>query len=317
MLIEIKSKNFINNQTATSLIIEIITRAVDDFLDNKMSIDKIVVSDEENHGAEIEKIQIEYKKTIGYTNSNENLAIAKSITSSDKNCSVVFLDYIFAGILVERTKSNNLDEWDPNAQLYYYVIFHELAHCYDDISRIAIYSTQQFKRSKFSKEQIKKHYICTILSEFAASVLPNRMMAQNAFISETKKTVDECDNQLVALEKQKSHFFNNQVEVVDIAYQASQTFWFILTQFSKLIGNNINIERGFSFEQIFELPRSQINITPTILVLENALKKLWEHYPTWSPDLVEPLNVIWNNLAIENGFVFNGDDEQSLIIQKA
>ena len=316
MIIEIKSKNFLNNQPAKSLIAEILTGAIDDFLGTKSSIDKIVVSDEENHGKEIEKIQIQYNKNIGYTNNKNHLAVAKTITSSDKKCSIVFLDLIFAGILVEKSKSNNLDDWDSTVQLYYYLIFHELSHCYDDLNRIAIYNTQQFKRSEFSKNQIKEHYICTILSEFAACVRSNRMMSQTVFFNEIKNTISDCDNHLVALKKQKKQYLKTKIGIVDIAYQATQTFWFILTQFSKLIGSALNIERGFSFEQLSELPQSQINITPILLELEDVLKKLWEQYPTWLPEAVEPLDLIWEKIAKNNGYVFDGDDENSLLIKK-
>ena len=70
MIIEINSENFSNNPTAKSLIVDIITNAVNDFLGDKIPIDKIIVSDEKNHGKDIEKIQIQYNQTIGYTNNN-------------------------------------------------------------------------------------------------------------------------------------------------------------------------------------------------------------------------------------------------------
>ena len=43
----------------------------------KISIDKIVVSDKENHGAEIEKIQIEYKKRLDTLKKKESSGLAQ------------------------------------------------------------------------------------------------------------------------------------------------------------------------------------------------------------------------------------------------
>ena len=316
MNIEFISKNFHDNHQAKSLIKDIITNAIDEFSENKISIDKIVVTDEESHGREIEKIQIQYGETTGYTNNEGNLAVAKVITNSDKKCSIVFIDYLFAGILVEMSKFKNIDDWEPVAQLYYYLIFHELAHCHDSLHRKEIYGTRQFKRCAFSKAQIAEHYTCTILSEFAACVLSKQMMPQAAFFSELKNTIADSDCQLVALEKHKNEYLNGQAEIVDFAYRAAQTFWVILTQFSKIIGNTLDFERGFSINQIAKLANSKVDITPTLIELENILKQLWRQYPNWLPESVEPLNFVFEKMAVNIGYEFKENDEHSLLIIK-
>jgi len=316
MHIEINSRNFHDNHNAKSLIKEIITNAVDEFLGNEIIIDKFVVTDEDNHGHEIEKIQIQYGIATGYTNSGGNIAVAKVITNSDKQISIVFLDYLFAAIIDGFLKSKNIEEWHHNAQLNYYIIFHELAHCYDDQKRKQIYNTQQFKRSSFSRLQIKEHYICTILSEFAACALSNQRLTETAFLNEVKRTIDESDSHLLALENCKNQYFDGNVEIVDIAYQVAQTIWFILTQWSKIIGSTLSLERKFSIKQITELPQSKICITPALLELDNLLKQLWDKYPVWVSESVEPLNLIFENMAADVGFIFNGNDEHSLIVKK-
>ena len=90
MHIEINSKNFNHNHNAKSSIKKIITNAVDEFLGDKIQIDKFIVTDEDNHGVEIEKIQLQYGIATGYTNSGGNIAVAKVITNSDKKFPLFF-----------------------------------------------------------------------------------------------------------------------------------------------------------------------------------------------------------------------------------
>ena len=164
--------------------------------------------------------------------------------------------------------------------------------------------------------QIKEHYICTILSEFAACALSKQKLTETAFLNEVKRTIDESDTHLLALENSKNQYLAGNVEIVDIAYEVAQSIWFILTQFSKIIASTLDLERTFLVKQLTELPQSNINITPALLELENLLIQLWDNYPAWVSESVEPLNLIFENMAADVGFIFNGNDEHSLLIKK-
>lgn len=308
------SSSFNRNADAKYWVRDFIEKCIRYFLKEDQLIDEIVVADDSSFGRQISRIQNANGSPLGYTNNNGNTAIAKVIKTNGTNSSIVFREFIFGGIYGESLKTQVLEEWNRDVQLFYYTIFHELAHCKDSVLRTSHHSEQSFKRSLFKVSILKEHYIAALFSEFAACSLSKEMMPDPVFEKELLNTAESLNAYLPNLINNKSRYFLNQVEKVDIAYEASQLAWFIIVQISKLIGSNTMHYPRYRTDKIIKLLHQEYNIRHALLTLEYQLSKIWEHYPTWPIESGNPFFEIWKEIVESFGFVFNDDYLESLEI---
>ena len=319
MIVEFRSSYLEQNQNIANAITEFLKSSVNEFLNNGSIIDRIVIADKDSYGNEVLEIQKEYECITGYTNNEMHLAVAKTITFSKygktQKTSIVFHDFLFVAILEEFSKSNNIKNWELDVQLFYYLIFHELAHCYDYDARASHFSSQSFSTNEFKLSKVKEHYLGTILSEFAACVFSAKYLPTKAFQYEVNNTLEDCDKVLLALSKKKSLFKEHRYSLLDLAYSASQSFWLILVQFSKLIGNSLGADRNYSFSTIPAFTKSEIDLSEEIKLLSEYLDKLLKLYPVWNEDNTRGLFVLWDVIAKKQGYKFvEGDLQDSLWI---
>jgi len=195
------------------------------------------------------------------------------------------------------------------------LVYHELGHCLDNYLRKDLTSVVIDDGNRFKIRQVAKYYYQIILGEFAACVHSAKIMDADLYRYDLNNTQTMIANQIKNLEpeKRKGQFGGSNLK--RSLFSASGVFWFILVQYSKLIGSkmgNPNLSEIHLETWINAIPKA----SDLLYDLSEILSKLWSLYPELNGNSFERILETWKVLAFEYGYEFveNGNNDSVKLV---
>lgn len=314
-------EQFKANQHLIDFIRDIMSKALDDYKFTENLIDYVIIADDSN----FKNALIKYGNQKTYTKNEHFVAVGKIIENYNNGAlthSIVFHISVFNNVIAGMMKGSDIDKWESNEAKFHYVIYHEIAHCIDAHTRgVKKIHPLLGDDGKFRIHSVGNYYSDILLDEFYCSVLSADAMFHKAFnsdLSELKQNMTDRINDALITRKD---YNKSDESLLNIAYDISGLFWFILIQYSRLIGYKIGNNKYKNLSINFL--KDNIEANKLMMQFEEYLKMLWKQYPAPPSEINEQLFKIWQNFALIFGYKFetynNGDgifwnDDQSLNI---
>lgn len=312
------------NQNVSAFYLPIITLANEFIPFNKNSVETIVIADEDKLGEAIFEIQDRCKIERSYTGQRKGHYVtgAKTISylSSDEEIktSVVILSNFIYAVMGEISKDIPFEEWNVDARFCFYTLVHELGHGYDNLLRKDVDKKRiglEDLEKETDHEVLARYYSDILVSEFLASFYAGKSVnpeLQNQMID---TWFDDSNTLIDDLLARKNSFHPTATQA------ASHSLWVILTQYAKLVGHKLsNTEESLSIRYSYYDWESEIN--EIFASFEETLKTIFtpvnatniEKHNVQNPNFdlgklaFDNFFPIWEKLANENGFFFDGEE---------
>jgi len=272
-------------------------------------IGRVIFADQDHYATAIKDIS----GHMSYTNDVDYISVGKTVSKrlnsghilSDITLRSGIIDKIVGGVL------NNCDisRWDESEQQALYTIYHELGHCKDGKIRQDI-TTPHIVNStnKFKIRQICDYYRHILLGELSASVHSGLFMTAKVFERKLSDTILKIEKKLTYIDELMDKYSKDHSILYELAFTVGGLFWFILIQYSKLIGTRISNKRLRDHELILwkEASTSAYSI---ILEYDRLISSAWCVYPNWDSNLFHDLDSTWESLSLSFGYKFVHSDQ--------
>jgi len=267
-------------------------------------IRQVILADQEHYASAIKDIS----GHVSYTNDVHYVSVGKTVSKWLNSGHIVSDLVLHSGIIdkVVSCVSNGCDvsKWDDIGQQTLYMIFHELGHCKDGKIRQDIKNPNIVNSTKeFKIRHICDYYRNILLGEFSASVHSGLFMTPTVYDLELSSTLATVEEQLTYIDSLKNKYSEDNSLLYELAFTVGGLFWFILIQYSKLIGVRISnkelCDRGLSLWKEANSEASSI-----ISKYDQLISNAWRAYPNWSGDLFHNLDSTWESLSLSCGYKF-------------
>lgn len=272
----------------------------------RIDIDKFYIADEDNFGKALKEID----KDETYTNNEIIVAAAKTASYYKEKSvvsSIILRDFVMGVVLNwKHGYTNDIDEVDELLNLY--VIPHELGHCYDNkIRKHLNFSPLRNNDNLFKINTVNMYYYEILLSELSACVFSAYAVNEGIVQYEINNLVNHIDQMMKNISILKIEYYSNNEVLYNLAFEVSGLFWFILIQFSKLIGFKIG-NKDLSNISILENANYGFRDEYLLEELESLLIKSWDSYPNFELSLEKKVCEIWSKLCLSNGYEYKVGD---------
>lgn len=266
---------------------------------------RFVVADEFSMLEEIRRVE----PSAGMTNNDTILATGKTIS---KKCDGIIKHHVFlnenvVGAAIASGMGVHTDGVSEVDNLQY-VIYHELAHCYDNKQRENFEHECRLNTSTFCIEKLSDHYLPIVIDEFFASVFSSFAVSNSLFKFQNDEFCNMVNEFTMKTDEIKRQYVND-VEVTNkLAFSAAQDAWFVLVQYSKLIGYAVgNSQLRSASVELWDNAGDTMKVA--IEKLAELLGALVKEYPTLPAGIEDEVCAIWNSVALSMGYKFMQTDE--------
>lgn len=307
-------------QNVTSFVQPLMNLAGDFVQLNKSGLDLLIIVDQDKLEKTIFEIQDKARIERNYTGQYKGYYATAGKTISylaeDGNVisSVIIVSNLFYEIIGEIYNDIPFENWNINAKFCFYILVHELGHCYDDSLRKNIGKDVIDLESENNLEILGKHYSSILISEFLASYYAGKSVTSDLqdymidnWREDSKKLIDD-------LLQRKMSFHHTAFSA------ASHSLWVILMQYAKLVGHkmaNKELPLCYSYynweSEVSEIFLSVEEILKTdftpVSLLEDEVHI--SQNPTFDLNRLafKKFYPIWEKLANEKGFFFDEEDD--------
>lgn len=303
MKIEFKIKDLVPQANLILAVGNLLTDCVKESKILESDIGRIIISDELNYANSINSLE----NNESYSSNNLFTEVGKTISQKLNGTiinNIVFHRAVFDACFYGFHTFPNINEWDAQTYIMYYVIHHEFAHCYDNIKRIDKENPKLTGKDNFFKiNNVAKYYFNILIGEYSACYYSSYCAKESMMeleISNLNSYIVTL-NADIALIKEKHKI--NSSELTNIAFSVAGLYWFILIQYSKLVaykyGNNAL--NKFDMVDTIELNNESKKI---LLNLENILIQDWNNYPNINLELLDKYLRIWYQISMANNYLF-------------
>lgn len=252
-----------------------------------------------------------YTKAISSVCENESFScneyyvgVGKSITITQngnvEHHLVYKIDIIYGLILYVKNKNT---EKDYAERLSMEMFLHEFGHIVDNEARGKLEPIKPLDISYFSIDKISLYYTSILISEFFACLHSAFSGTELVFIDQNLGDNSNFETMFKKNTDLRIDYINNRTSLKNVAYSASQFFWMILVQYSKLIATKLGNNKLNSME--IKLFNSCPHEVASLLAqLEDILSSLINAYPVIPEEAVNNIFEIWHNVALRFGFFF-------------
>lgn len=292
-------------QTINAMIQSVIASAVSLVDVSPDVIGAVILSDEESFGPTIHKLQQETGATPSYTDNEMYKAAGKTIahhrSGTTTTSSIVFRDNFMAEILGNLQEGDNLESWDEDGQLCFYIFTHEVGHCKDNSLRPESEEVPLTREGTFRIHQIAKYYVSILLSEVAACVHSAAAMTERTHQQEISRWRDESGQILKGTTKQWRAYQRDNNLLGELAFHAAQSFWVIILQYAKLVGTRIGNPELSAIDITWRTDDQTVAILDEI---KSAVEEIWRSYPAWTEEVADRFFSLWLRLSEAHGYRF-------------
>ncbi len=210
------------------------------------SLDRVVVADESHFATAVFELQKAANCAPSLTATDLHSAVGKTIPSiGGRKSSVVVRDFVAMGALLALTSANGGDVSgskalfrDGDAELFLYVVAHELAHCRDNCEREQSTSTFPSAEEGFRISRFAEYYWSVIVSEYSASYFSAPVMSPAAYTRALEEFTEDLVTIPEVLAGQRDDYRLRHRTLVDLARSVASGLWVLLTQAAKLIASS-------------------------------------------------------------------------------
>lgn len=265
---------------------------------------QVIVADKEHYESAIKAID----DHISYTNNNDYVGVGKTVSKwldSDNIVSNIVLhsgmvDSVLSGVL----KGCEVSSWANIEQQALYTMYHELGHCKDAKIRRDVAAPNAVNSSKqFKIDQVCDYNQHIVLGELSASVHSGLFMTPTVFNLELSSTILTIEKRLTYINKLKNEYSKDHSILCELAFVVSGFFWFILIQYSKLIGARIGNKELRNLE-LRLWKEANTEASSVISEYDRLISNAWCLYPDWGGDLFHDIDRTWQSLSLSHGFKF-------------
>ena len=295
---------------------ELIASIASDFSLSLDSIEKIFISDKQQYGEVLRMID----PIASYTNQGQVVGVGKTISRISEERTIAhtlaFQDFVIDKALAGWKSGKHYDSFLLDQQQCFYVIVHEIGHCLDNEKRKDLYTPPLLGNTGcFRIKEIGDYYYSILKSEFSACALTAKYMTSELLQTEIDNFIANVSDTLFQINLSKESYKNSGQgsELRDLAYQVVGGSWFILIQYSKIIG--YSVENQTTIENIFSEMRTKLTLDGLDIIghFEQGLRQTWHFYPIWIPEFHKFCFDCWRSLCLKNGYRFEeGPDGDSI-----
>jgi hypothetical protein len=268
-------------------------------------LEAVIITDDIEFGPSIHKLQNEAGLALSYTNTDMHSAVAKTIANRQDDRlsnSIVILDNIIAQVMTGAQTGEDIQLWDKDSQLCFYILTHEIGHCKDNTLRPSQEDVPPHVKGEFRVRQIARYYGSILMSEFAACAHSATAMTDCLLQEERRTWRTDAKELMGKIRKGVLEYQLDNEKLRDLAFLSAQGFWVILLQHAKIIGSMIG--------------NPELNQTPSPWIAEDSeieelfaksareLRKMWSNYPAWSEASNRVFFDLWKSLSLAHGFNF-------------
>jgi hypothetical protein len=269
------------------------------------SLSQVFITDTNSFGSTIQELD----STQGYTNDQFFLSAGKTIELPNQPGKSVIIITIMqlAHLLEAEFIKKPIEEWDLQAKLSSYIIYHELGHCLDNFRRPNSFNGVPNRSEMFWIDTMVGECSLITASEFAACAHAAKQMQADVYTNEMATTDNATLSILFDLSSRRRMTTGNQALIDELAGIASAQFWRIIIEYTKLVGCNVG-NPNLPIPSLTFL-KSAPSMYQIFSDLAEHLRNLWNYYPTWSLADLGFMTETWHALAYVNHFSFENRGE--------
>jgi hypothetical protein len=260
------------------------------------AVERVIIASPDKYGQAIARI----RPGSGYTENNIAVGVGKTIprVSAGRVVSDIALQTcIFESLVPVWSEVPTPESWDPEQQLFIYVVGHEFGHARDHLLRSDAFEWDDPRPHDFSIQNAANYYASIVLTDFAACLNASSMMTQGLFkwelIEATKRIVSYKQDATKYLSARDT--YNRRV----VAHVVCQYAWVTMLELAKLYGH---AKGNTAIRTAVQNPeRSLVNEN----CVGNVLDGYGEAYPNWNSELqIQELISVWEKYVSLVGVKF-------------
>lgn len=294
------------NEHIRELVTEIVTSVANRMQLSINHIDTIALAFKEQYQQAVSELF--ENGTFANNGDYEGVAKTKTDFNNDQPLhTMLFKDYVFELILAGRKTNLEVQDWDPELQMGYHIISHELGHCKDAEIRIIATHEQKFIfPNGFNLDLVHAYYYPILVDELFACFHADRFYNVEHFRYQATQDSEALSRSWGNV---TSYSCNSEMEnqIYQVAVSSSGFIWMYLIQYAKLWAGKL----GTSFENEVILI-SVGNIFPNPEVeekIDSVLRNLTQIYPIIS-GINDDFYNLWNFISMHAGYKFEKHNER-------
>jgi hypothetical protein len=308
MDLEIRINNLIPQENLTNEINNLLVSCINYSKISKSDIDKIIIADKHYYSSSINSID----PNETHTSNNILTGVGKTIpikVNDNIINNIVFNSVVFDACFYGFNTYANFNEWDPGTYIMYYIIHHEFAHCYDNITRLNFQKPLlRDDDNLFKIKNVSNYYFNILIGEYSACFYSAYSVLESMINYEISNFNSYIKSFLLEIATRKNKYKIDSREIYNIAFNVSELFWFILVQYSKLnayiTGNSVLSDVDIT--ENINLNSDSKNI---LRRFQKIINQEWNYYPNISSKLAENCKEIWYELCFANGYKFDEEEK--------
>lgn len=272
-----------------------------DFVARRLSlesdaVDRVIIASPDRYGPAIARI----KPGSGYTVTNVAVGVGKTIP---RQCAgrvisdIILQTCIFESLVPVWSESPTPERWEPEQQLFVYVVGHEFGHARDHLLRSDVSEWPDPRSGDFSIQNSANYYASIVFTDFAACLNASSMMTQGLFnweMNEAAKRIASYKHDAIRYLSAPGTYKRRVV-----AHVVCQCAWVTMLELAKLYGH---AKGNAAF-------KTAVQHLERTLAGENCIGEVLDGYrqayPNWNPEMqIQELISVWEKYASVFGVKF-------------
>ena len=194
-----------------------------------------------------------------------------------------------------------------------YLVYHELGHCLDNLSRPDRPSPPAVREGRgFAISQFERYHAHLVEEEYAASHFAVHWMTPQVYRDLFGLLCKQLESGRAEAHKLKLEYAENPDVLTRLASSVAGWCWSLLIQFAKLAASRSDNNALLNASPIW--PEEDDDIVVQLLrEFDQELARHWAEYPTWTSEPPRFMPETWQTLASFEGFRFIEDERGSAV----